>query len=148
MSLFYFKAFVGNLSKKIHIEWEAPTMIEKFLIENQGKKMWADIGRETGIRTLNQNASLHLLCEQISEALNIKGISVQDVLLKKQSMKWNMMAVKELLWRDAQIKVTGNTSSTKLDKLEDINIIHDHLMKNLHKYFNINIPWPSKITSN
>lgn len=55
---------------------------------------------------------------------------------------WTPELVKELLWRTAQKAITGKDSTTQLDKVEDINIIYEHLNRHLGQLFGIHVPFP------
>lgn len=94
-------------------------------------------------RTLSQNNSLHLWFEQLAEALNDAGYSVQLVLKEKMELDWSKESIKELLWRPAQRAILGKHSTTELDKHEDISLIYDHLNRHLGEKFHLHVPFPS-----
>lgn len=72
------------------------------------------------VRSTKQNASIHLYCTFIKQALNDGGFSIQKVvaLFKKAEIEWTMLAVKDIIWRNIQIALTQKTSTTQLDSDE------------------------------
>lgn len=93
-------------------------------------------------RTEQQNRALHLWFEMLAEELNSAGYNVQHVLKQKMEIDWNPKLVKEILWRDAQIKILGKTSTTELNKQEDIDKIYEHLNRHIGEKFGLHIPFP------
>lgn len=71
-------------------------------------------------RTTKQNASLHKYYALVSKSLNDGGFTIQKVvaLFKKAGISWTMLAVKDVIWRNIQIAVTGKVSTTKLNSDE------------------------------
>ena len=70
---------------------------------------------------MKQNAAIHLWLRQIAEKLNESGLSIQQVLKNTtMDIEWTEAAVKEILWRTAQKRMFGKTSTTELDKLKEI----------------------------
>lgn len=139
-NLFYFKPKLG------FPEWETQEAVE-WLLKNEGKKCWGNLGRETGVRTLPQNASMHVLFEQLANDLNDRGLSVQKVLSHSMEIDWNEKRVKELLWRPTQIELTGKKSTTTLDKTSEIDEIYETLNRFVAQ-FGVHIPFPSQATKN
>ena len=65
-------------------------------------------------RTMKQNAAIHLWLRQIAEKLNESGLSIQQVLKNTtMDIEWTEAAVKEILWRTAQKRMFGKTSTTE-----------------------------------
>ena len=132
--LFYAKSEKGLLTfsnKREVMDW---------LLENDNKSLLVSIERATGVRSFDQNSALHLWFDQLAEVLNASGFSVQKVLSKKMDMDWTKESVKELLWRSAQIAITQKTSTTELDKVNEIDLIYDHLCRHLGEKFGIETP--------
>ena len=83
---------------------------------------------ESEKRTIRQNSALHLWCEQIAEAYNEKGLTVDAVISNfKMELYWGKETVKELIIRTAIKRMYGKDSTTKLlkgrqeiDKLVDV----------------------------
>ena len=95
-------------------------------------------------RTERQNSALHLFLTQLADTLNAAGYTVNLVLQKKVDLDWTLNSAKELLWRPAMQALTGKTSTTEMDKLEDINSVYDHLNRHISERFGIEVPpWPS-----
>jgi hypothetical protein len=80
-------------------------------------------------RTQDQNSALHVDLKLIADKLNDAGYSVQKTV--RFDLEWNVYSVKEYLWKSVQKSVTGKDSTTELDKLGEIELIHDTLMREL-----------------
>ena len=93
-------------------------------------------------RTEQQNRALHLYFQLLADEFNNAGYTVQLVLSKKMDLDWTKDSVKELLWRPAQRAILGKTSTTELNKIEDIDKVFDHLNRHLGEKFEVHIPFP------
>ncbi len=136
MHLFYFKAKNKELlpdNKRLFLE---------YLEKNEGKSLWAEFHRETGIRTDNQNRALHLYFTHLAHELNSAGLDMKKVLKPHVDISWTTESVKEYLWRPVQKAVTGKISTKELDKVSDINEIFDHLSRHLGEKFGIHVSFP------
>ena len=100
---------------------------------------------ERSLRTEQQNRALHLYFEQVAEALNDGGYTVQFVLKEKVEVDWDKDMVKDLLWRTAQQAILKKVSTTELAKQEDIDKVYDHLNRHLGEKFGIHVEWPTSI---
>ena len=67
-------------------------------------------------RTLLQNKSIHLWCKQIADSLNKDNFYIQDVI--KLNTKWNMLKVKDLIFKPVVKSLYSKDSTTKLNKDE------------------------------
>lgn len=67
-------------------------------------------------RTILQNRSIHLWCEQIADVMNKENFFIQDVI--KINTKWNMIKVKEILFKPVVKSLYTKDSTTKLKKNE------------------------------
>lgn len=83
-------------------------------------------------RTGKQNNSLHLYCSWVADALNEKGLTVQQVLQHSMEINWTTDRVKDLVWRLAQKGLLGKESTTELDRHEPKKI-HEHVIRFLAK---------------
>lgn len=137
-------AFFHGISKDMAFLPSNKKEYLEYLIANDGKKIFAKFERETGVRTLKQNDSLHKYYELLSTAFNDAGISVQLVLKEKIDLDWNERSVKELLWRPAQEALTGKKSTTELDKASEITTVWEHLNRHISNKWGIYVPFPHK----
>jgi hypothetical protein len=95
--------------------------------------------------TRQQQKSLHLFYRLLADELNLAGLDQRKVLKPSISIPWTPYAVKELLWRPIQMAMIGKESTTKLDKLGEIEKIHEVLMRELGLAFHVEfIPFPDK----
>ena len=100
------------------------------------------------MRTRRQNNALHLFCEQLARALNDSGLDQRKVLKPSYSIDWEMVDVKERLWRPFQIAITGKESTTDLDSQVEITKIHKTLMRELGEKHGVGyIPFPAECRS-
>ena len=63
-------------------------------------------------RTIRQNASLHLMFDQMASILNDHGAYIPKVI--KMDAKWDKDRVKELIWKPTQETLFETRSTTKL----------------------------------
>jgi len=69
---------------------------------------------------------------------------MQKVLKPSIDIDWNPVNVKQYLWRPIQIAITQKKSTTELSKSQEIEKIHDILMRHLGEKFGLEyIPFPS-----
>ena len=79
-------------------------------------------------RTLQQNKSIHKWCEQIASELNKEKFFIQDVI--KLNTKWNMLKVKELIFKPVVQSLYTKDSTTKLNK-DEFELIIDTIIRAL-----------------
>jgi len=95
-------------------------------------------------RTIQQNKAMHVDFKLICDALNDAGLDQRKVLKPSISIPWTEHAVKEQLWKPIQKALYGKESTTELDKLKEIEHVHDVLMRHLGEKFEIEyIDFPS-----
>ena len=113
----------------------------QFLLDNEGKSI--QIKRTTYIRTDAQNNSIHKYFEMVSTALTEKGLTF-DLKMGEKIVKldWTPNLVKEAMWKPIMKALVGKSSTTQMDKVEDINKIYDHINKFLSENFFIHVPFP------
>ena len=93
---------------------------EKFDKFKEGAYYTVDI-KNLNVRTVIQNASIHLWCEQIATELNKENFFIQNVI--KMNTKWSMIKVKELIFKPVVQSLYTKDSTTKLNKDEFEKII-------------------------
>ena len=99
-------------------------------------------------RTISQNSAAHLWMTQIAKIFNDNGHTVQKVLgSMRQGVEiyWSASLIKEILWREIQMAVTGKQSTTELSKHEEIDKIVNILTKFCGERLKLEIPpFPSQ----
>lgn len=94
-------------------------------------------------RTSEQNRAMHLFFGMLAGSLNSAGLDMRVVLKPSYSIPWTPESVKEHLWRPIQKAMTNKQSTTELNKLDEIDEIHETLMRELGQKFGVEyIPWP------
>jgi hypothetical protein len=95
-------------------------------------------------RSDQQNKALHVWFTNVSKAFNEAGYTVQLVLKEKIDLDWSPELVKEMLWRPAQKAILKKRSTTELKKLEEIDVVFDHLNRHIGEKFGIHEPFPAQ----
>jgi len=98
-------------------------------------------------RTIEQNNALHLYLEQVAEALNREGHTMQDVVkaIKRAEIRPTKEALKEVVWRPLQEIILAKKSTTELTK-QEIDPVYEVMNKWLGQNFAIHIPFPNDPT--
>jgi len=124
--------------------------LSKFLIADQEEGYKGNyvvtIKRETKVRTLKQNDSLHLYFEILANKLNEAGLGMREVLKESVYIEWTKENVKQYLWKPLQKILTGKESTADLDKTTEINKIYSVLDRHLSESprINIHVPFPTE----
>ena len=79
-------------------------------------------------RSLQQNKSVHKWCELIANHLNKEKFFIQDVI--KMNTKWNMIKVKEMIFKSVVMSLYTKDSTTKLNK-DEFELIIDTITRYL-----------------
>lgn len=77
-------------------------------------------------RTINQNKAIHLWCSMIAITLNKENMFLQDVI--KINTKWDMLKVKEMLFKPVVKSLYTKDSTTKLNK-DEFELVIDTLVR-------------------
>ena len=77
-------------------------------------------------RTLQQNKSIHKWCELIAKTLNKEDMFIQDVI--KINTEWDMLKVKEMLFKPVVKSLYTKDSTTKLNK-DEFELVIDTLVR-------------------
>ena len=94
-------------------------------------------------RTNLQNASLHKYCELLASELNQHGFDMDKTLNDAISIPWNLLLVKELIWKPVQLAMIDETSTTKANR-KDYGAIYDVINRYISEKFGVHVAWPSK----
>jgi len=96
-------------------------------------------------RSLAQNNAMHLFFRQLANKLNEMGLDVRSVMKPTYEIWWTGDMVKEHLWKFFQKAKFGKESTTTLKKQEEIDSVHEDLMRNLGEKHHVEyIPFPHK----
>ncbi len=93
---------------------------EIVLVPADGDRAYEVKNKTLDVRSVKTNAAMHKYFSLVSNSLNHGGFTIQKVvaLFKKAGIEWSMLAVKEVIWRNVQIAVTGKKSTAKLEQHE------------------------------
>ncbi len=96
------------------------------------------------IRSLTENASLHLFCDMLADLLNAMSLDQRAVLKPEVEIPWDGASVKKNLWKPIQNAVIGEVKTSKAARgqySKVYNILAHHMATKL----SVTIPeWPSK----
>lgn len=138
MEIFYAKSNGGQL------DWNNTKAVSDYLSTIEGKSVWVEIHRETGVRTDTQSRAIHLYLEMLATELNNAGYTVQIVLKNVMDISWTKNLCKELIWRPIQEALLSKRSTTKLARQQDIDTVYDHINQNISEKFGLHIPFPTR----
>lgn len=97
-------------------------------------------------RTPAQNNSIHLGCKLIADTLNNAGLDMRKVLKPEIEIPWTTISVKDHLFRPVMKATTSKSSTTELNKLGEIEVVWDTVMRFLGQNHGVEyIPFPSNI---
>lgn len=95
-------------------------------------------------RTQNQNSALWLWFTQLANALNESGKDMRVVLKPTYSIPWTKDSIHDHIWIPIQKAMYGTDSTTFLHKQEQIDKIHEVIMRELGEKHEIDyIPFPN-----
>ena len=95
------------------------------------------------IRTLTQNKAIHKYCSLLSKSFNDAGLDMTAILKPGVSITWSESAVKEKIWHEVQLPLTGKKSTTELETHE-VSDIYDIINRHISETFGVFVPFPSK----
>ncbi|NKQ38564.1 MAG: hypothetical protein HF967_03660 [Methanosarcinales archaeon] len=117
--------------------------IEEFLAKKKNGMFEIKIVKIRSKRTSQQNNALHLYFKLLANALNDAGFDMKKVIRKEIDIPWNGMTVKEYIWRPVQKIFLRKNSTTKLDKIKEIDQIYDIVNRIISERCGISIPFPN-----
>ena len=95
------------------------------------------------IRTLSQNASIHLYCDLVATVLNDAGLSMRKTMSEEVEVEWSMVKVKEVMWKTVQKAMTDKESTTQLSTKE-VNEVYQTIAKHLAQTFGVSVAFPDR----
>ena len=94
-------------------------------------------------RTLAQNNALHLYFTQLATALNDAGFDMKKTIKEGIDIPWTAMTIKEYIWRPVMETYLHKSSTTELNKQEDIDNIYDIINRTIAERTGVTVPFPS-----
>ena len=94
-------------------------------------------------RTALQNRALHKYFDLIANEMNLKDLTVQEVLSHGIERHWDRESVKALLWKPLQKAVTGNNETSTADT-KAYSKVYMYLSHFLATKFGITTPFPQR----
>jgi hypothetical protein len=94
-------------------------------------------------RTIQQNRALWLFMEILAKELNNSGLDMRLVLKPTYKIDWTKENIHDHLWIPIQKALYGTDSTTFLKKQEQIDKIHEIIMRELGEKHSLEyIPFP------
>lgn len=94
-------------------------------------------------RTEQQNNALWLFMTQLATALNDSGKDMRVVLKPQISIPWTKNSIHDYIWIPIQKAMYGTDSTIYLHKIEQIDKIHEVIMREIGEKHGIEyIPFP------
>ncbi len=134
--------FFGNI-KSGELKLNNSKKFQLFIKKQKDCVVELTVKRISGRRTSIQNSALHLYFTLLAEALNDAGFDMRKVIRKEIDIPWSPLSVKEYLWRPIQKEYLKKESTTKLNKLKDIDKVYDILNRVISERCGVSVPFPS-----
>ena len=99
-----------------------------------------DVSRKR--RTGQQNKSLWLFFERLSEALNAAGYDMKKTLKHDVDIPWTKQSVHDHIWVPVQEAMTGKDSTTEMNTV-DPSEIYEVVSRHLGEKTGVFVKWPS-----
>lgn len=93
--------------------------------------------KDADMRTVTQNRAIHLWCDMLANTMNSQNMIIQDVI--KLNTKWDMLKVKEMIFKPVVKSLYTKDSTTKLNK-DEFELIIDTVIRALSYKGVENIP--------
>lgn len=84
-------------------------------------------------RTPQQGKAIHVFCELLAKAMNEMGLDQRKVLKPGIEIPWTKDAIKTQIWHPIQEAMYNTNSTIFLHKQEQIDKIHEVIMRELGK---------------
>lgn len=94
-------------------------------------------------RTILQNASLHLYCTNLANALNDAGLDMKKTLKPEIEIPWTCQSVKDHLYKPILKSLTGKDSTIDMDT-KDPSMVYEILTRFMGEKHGITVEWPDK----
>ena len=113
----------------------------KHLRADFAKHKFLKLTIESGIRTIPQNKAMYLYFTQVAKALSNAGIDTTNFFDEGYSLPFTEHIVKDSLWLPLMKAITNETSTSKINKKQVVEI-YEHLNAKLAER-GIHVPFPS-----
>lgn len=124
-----FKAYINDRAELTFSDMSEAARWQAYKEDHKGATLSiieAEAGEGPAKRTDQQNRALHKYFELVADALNDGGFTIQKTLSSyKLELDWSKDTIKEIIWRPAQKALTGKTSTTALNKQEDVTKVYE-----------------------
>jgi len=96
-----------------------------------------------GTRTNKQNNAMHLLFSRMSKVFNDAGLDMRKVFKPEAEIPWDEKGynVKEKLWKEIQVPLTGKTKTSDLNT-EEVSKVYEALNSHIASKHGVSVPFP------
>lgn len=98
------------------------------------------------VRSLSQNAAIHLYFKQLAESLNSAGYDVKKTMRQDVEIPWTETLIKELIWRKVQKAMLDIDSTSKLSTAQ-ISEVYEVINNHIASSFGVSVAFPEKDSS-
>ena len=130
----------GFKIKDLQIKPEDNKKWLQFLEQNDNRYIDISFTFRTRQRTGKQNNALWLWLTQFATELNSAGLDMRKVLKEAVMINWNKNTLHDYVLIPILKALTGKDSTTKIDKVNDLDIVWDTLNKHFSEKHNFQIP--------
>ena len=88
-------------------------------------------------RTGQQRKGIEVGCKLLAKTLNDAGLDQRTILKPSVSIPWTQSAAKEQLFKPVMNALFGKESTTELEKIGEIEVVWDVLLRHLGEKFGI-----------
>lgn len=134
----------GGIILDGNIVWHDKNARDIWISSLDGREVEVTIAKITDKRTHAQNNSLHLFFKRVADAMEAGGLDAREALSKfTVDIPMSATLVKEGIWKPIQVAVLGKSSTTDLDKQEDIDKVFEVFNRFLAKCKIESVKFPS-----
>lgn len=95
-------------------------------------------------RSDQQRKAIEVFCRELARELNDAGMDQRKVLAEMREgveLPWSQERVKEVLWREVQVAVTGKKSTTTLER-DEVSKVYDILNRWTADKLGVSVEFP------
>ena len=141
-----FKAYINDRAELTFSDMQEAARWQAYKEDHKGVTLSIVEGEVTDQpkkRTDQQNRAIHKYFELVATALNDAGYPIRKTLQSyKAEIDWSKDTVKEIIWRPAQLAITGKSSTTELNKQEDVSKVYETCNRFLAQ-LGVHVPFPT-----
>ena len=116
------------VDKEIYNRLKEISELRPWNVDKKLKEFVAEL-KPRSLRTDQQRKGIELFCKLLADELNTKGKDMKQVI--KMDIWWTQKSVKDHIFKPVMKAMYGYDSTTKLGKIEEVDKVHEMIMKEL-----------------